>query len=271
MVQDAATREKDFPELIPSILARLIYFIYTGWFPCILSSQHLDSDGSPSFTVRKEDLFASVEDNVELELKLYAQMYATAAKFLLEDLKEMSIRRFCICFSYNCGTKDDPWRPPRVPTHQVLTASLAKLIYNSTPEGDCDLRDTLLTFLMRDLWRLDYHHGSMPIYKNLIVAVPELAYDILANELRPMRFQCRKCDAPKFRILAHRCECGHGIYHTEACDADHKKEGRCPNCGRTGCLEWADGEFEKHDDNNSHDAIEESTTTLVGWDNSAAW
>ena len=280
MVQEATILEKDFPEVILSILARLILFIYTGWFPRTFRSQQPDSDGNPFFMVRTKDLFASIEDNVELELKLYTRMYAVADKFLLEDLKEMSIRRFCTCFSKYCPTKDDWCRTHRDGHRGVLTTSLAELVYNSTPGDDRDLRDILLTFFLRDLRQLDCDHRSMPIYRDLIFAIPELAYDLLANGLRYMRFKCTTCQNSKFWILAPRCECGEELKHSWECKEDDRDHRRCPKCGRTGCLEWADAESDGEADDdeadnaeveNTHRSIEDSTTTLVGWDNSAAW
>ena len=72
-------------------------------------------------------------------------------------------------------------------------------------------------------------------YKDLLLAVPELAYDMLANDLRFKPATCTRCDEKDYHILKRHCTCDDKDRHNGYCE--RFAEGRCTNCGYQGCLD----------------------------------
>jgi hypothetical protein len=287
----------DFPEERPSIIARTITFIYTGdYSQTLLKQEGQGSKEEIPLVLRQveelEDPFALVEeDNVVLKLRLHASMYAAGEKFILKELKELSLRKFCKCFSEYCQTENNICCMHWDNHADIITTEVAEAVYNTTPETDRELRDIFLTLFLRETMNSGgYHHLHLSLsrFKNLIIAVPELAYDVLANTLRFLQYRCTICKNQKMWILERRCKCGHEFYHSYECDAKDEKRRRCPQCGNRGCVERAfDDESDEDEENkrcprcggmiciaeliNRGNGTENDPGKALGWDDSSAW
>jgi hypothetical protein len=115
--------------------------------------------------------------DIEHELTFYGLIYSTADKYLLQDLKELSIRRFCQRYSRYCS------KGIEMCEHQanhscVLTWNLTRIIYTYTPEKDRGLRDIIVTLLLQDYWRLRYHPEKVTAYRPIMLVLPVLCFDM---------------------------------------------------------------------------------------------
>jgi hypothetical protein len=61
--------------------------------------------GSDLFPANFDDPFLMIEDDVELELKLFVHVYAAAHKLLLEHPKRKLIRNFCLCLTASTAAR----------------------------------------------------------------------------------------------------------------------------------------------------------------------
>ena len=237
--------EVEFSDEAPGLLARLLAFLYCGFYPRQMSD---DSDRGPSNNLRSYfgqlnfvDSSFSVGDDFELELKLHVSMYAVGDRFLATELKEFSLRKFCQTWNLYCNENRVFYRCKHDRDHSaVITSSLAEIVYYKAPESDRGLKDLLVTHMLRNYRTSNQEYASMGPYKGLLLAVPDLAYDMLTHHLRDTRMTCTRCTSKSFSIIRRHCTCVSLYGHTKECEANDKKKRTCTGCGNQGCLELAD-------------------------------
>lgn len=234
----------EFPDDKPELLGRLLMILYCGFYPQQLSGNQghdCHNELNNAFGQLKfVDCFSSVGDDFELELNLHASMYAMGDKYLVEELKEFSLRKFCQSWSRYCTRIDAAQKCSHGSHHSaVITQSLAESVYRKTPEIDRGLKDLLLTYLLRDYFDTAQDSIAMAPYKGLLLAVPDLAYDMLTHWLRETEATCTTCGSKDISILERHCSCVDQDEHTIGCNTDNKMRRRCTQCGNQGCLEFA--------------------------------
>jgi hypothetical protein len=236
-------QEMEFPDDEPGLLARLLIFLYCGVYPRRISrsadEMPPDEPGISSSQLNLVDSFTSTGDDFELELNLHASMYGMGDKYLVEELKAFSLRKFCRSWSRYCKRTytDTVSECIHKTDHSALiTQILAESVYYKTPQSDRGLKDLLLTFMLRDYWDAGYEHITMAPYKGLLLAVPDLAYDMLTYRLRDVTASCPRCGMQDFSILGRHCTCDDQDQHVGDCEAIDRRNRRCTGCGEQGAL-----------------------------------
>lgn len=135
-----------FPADDPSLMARLLTFLYTGDFPGANTK-----DGE---SVISKGQFANLVDPFKKclhvdELSLYIKMYCLGEKDLLAVLKELALGYYCETLrKYADNIKSNSQHV----SSTIFASNLISLVYEAQlPDKDRDLKDPLLVLIHADV------------------------------------------------------------------------------------------------------------------------
>jgi hypothetical protein len=91
------------------------------------------------------------------------------------------------------------------------------------------LNDIIVTFILQDLQDFGYDPKSVVAYKEAMLRIPELGYDLATLTFRKDLFRCRSCD-DVVPLLSLVCACQEE-QHGFACIHKDCTTRRCASCG----------------------------------------
>jgi BTB/POZ domain len=242
--QEALEDKVDFPEEDPKLIARLILFLYTNYYPLWQNPYHEGDEQKAnakwfkalrSLLAPSDDPFLlpveakGFPDSYGDSLAIDAAMHNLADKYDIPKLavearrNYMQARKRLICW---------------YPVFEVFAESV-KIVYQTTTPTDRRLRDIALLVGqdtledMRVIREFEEEAEDGPLMKELLMGTPEFALELLTIDLKIVRVVCDDCETPYF--VSDICDCGgRGICGKKKCTDDPWKGMRCNFCQKVG-------------------------------------
>lgn len=216
---ESTTGTLDLPDDEPSIIARIIFHIYTGVYVKQLKLMQL-------LTEERFDDPYDDDDDESRQAMLHIQMFAAATRFNLADLQDEARRAF---FDIFIGTQSKC-----INLHHDLLEIVTSL-YESVPEEETALKDILLAgmcsaeSICSDCRPSAGHANIFDVLRQ----VPDLMADYAMCQM--IETSCNGCDHTGVWIVRP-CECKKyaEICQKEACIRMYEAKAQCGACYQIG-------------------------------------
>jgi hypothetical protein len=239
-MQEGQTGNIDLPEDDPSIIARLLLYIYTGNYPTAKLNPQLSGQAQFHSIIdthhdpEEEDDFSWMA-----RAKLHVLTTEAAVKYDIHNLFKHAARRFLKAyhgedesdFFGNLESYDDD---DKMELDEDM-AEMGRFICSNSLASDRLPRLALIDTCVISRGRLDEPGPMLSLYKS----VPELSIDVASSQFRKIQWKCMVCQKAEV-LLEFPCADGYFNCKKEGCVKHYEKNIWCPSCLQIGTMRAED-------------------------------
>ena len=184
----------DLPEDEPSIITRILTFLYTSNYPT--RSINTGLLGHMQFKDAGDEFGTSSDDGSPViwqkTTALHTRMYAAGKKLGFTDLLRSASKKFIAAFMTFGGAKSDLTSEDEAKLYQQQLSKIIRFVYDTTPPTDRVLRDIIVLFVQI---AIDTKLDGFQTMLTLVRILPDFAIDLATRRSSTAMWSCTDCGA----------------------------------------------------------------------------